>query len=224
MSRGRPSQHTNEVLRLLALEVKNKLKGQTLNYSVLEKHTGIGRNTWQRRMSDIIEELNSPVGRPLGITEKDEVYFPNIEELFERSKGDINKIKSELLQYETLFYQMYKELKSLRERKNLQKGQREQIEGLVEENRRLKQKSNHYENLYKQLITASAFPHLRDELSLKDNLLSFEKNMNTNASLDNLGEYFSQSTFGDESTSSENDMGSSLHKLKSMFPNIMSQK
>ncbi|MDG0875562.1 hypothetical protein L3476_05070 [Paenibacillus thiaminolyticus] len=93
--KGRPSNYTDEQLKEMALDIKKKYKGQKLTYLLLEKETGIGRNTWSRRIPETIEKLNNPVPRSIGISERDDVYFPNIEQIFDLYKNDKNKIISE---------------------------------------------------------------------------------------------------------------------------------
>ncbi|USK72835.1 hypothetical protein [Peribacillus frigoritolerans] len=43
--KGRPSNYSDEQLKEMLLEIKNKFNGQKLTYLFLEKDTGIGRNT-----------------------------------------------------------------------------------------------------------------------------------------------------------------------------------
>ncbi|WP_242491230.1 hypothetical protein [Bacillus cereus] len=91
---GRPRIFTDQELKELALEVKNRLGHVYLTYSLLEKETSIGRNTWKRRLEKTIAELNKPIYRTIGVNEDDEVYFPNIEQIFEIYKGNTPSLSS----------------------------------------------------------------------------------------------------------------------------------
>lgn len=53
---GRPETHTDAELRELAVNIKYKCKGKKITPTLLEKETGIGRNTWSRRIKSFIEE------------------------------------------------------------------------------------------------------------------------------------------------------------------------
>lgn len=118
--KGRPSNYSDEQLKEMALEIKNKFKGQKLTYLFLEKETRIGRNTWCRRIPETIE-LNKPVSRSIGISESDDAYFPNIEQIFEIYKNDKNKIINELYFIETVYFELYNESKNLKEELNRRK-------------------------------------------------------------------------------------------------------
>jgi hypothetical protein len=217
---GAPKIYTDEQMRELALDVKHKLKGQKLTFSLLESHTGIGRNTWSRRFKKIVEQLNTPVLRSLEITEEDNVYFPNIEEMIERCKGNIDKIKQELVEYEQLFYEIYSKMKNLEIQNRTFKDQGNVIEKLQVQVNQLKKDKFHFEELYKQTIAASAIPSLKESQGLKENVLSFEKNIDKNSKLTNLKGFFPENDSPDKiNTTFENT--ESAKKLSLLFPNIM---
>lgn len=158
--KGRPSNYSDEQLKEMASQIKKKFKGQKLTYLFLENETGIGRNTWSRRISETIDELNKPISRTIGLTESDDVYFPNIEQIFEVYKNDKNKIINELHFIEATFIELYNEAKNLKEELNRRKDEGEELKLKNNEIRLLREQVKHYEQLYNQLMVSCAFPHL----------------------------------------------------------------
>jgi hypothetical protein len=65
-TKGAPSRFSNDDLIEIALEVKKALRGENVNPHKLELITGIGRQTWARRISNklrIPETLDSHSGK-----------------------------------------------------------------------------------------------------------------------------------------------------------------
>ncbi|UYZ23286.1 hypothetical protein [Mesobacillus jeotgali] len=215
--RGRPSSYTDVELKEIALEIKNKFKGQKLTYLLLEKQTGIGRNTWSRRIPETIEELNKPIKRPLGLTEKDEVYFPNIEQIFDIYKNDKNKIINELHYIETAFYELYNEVRKYKEALDNSKDMNEEIKIKDEEIKQLKEQVKHYEHLYNSQMISSAFSHLRDEKNLKDNLIKFDHTNKNHSTLENLDTFFKVTETAPETQCQKNN---NLSTMENRFSNI----
>ncbi|MDP1420120.1 hypothetical protein Q8G35_17405 [Peribacillus simplex] len=212
--KGRPSNYSDEQLKEMALEIKKKYKGQKLTYLFLEKETGIGRNTWSRRIPETIDELNKPVSRSVGISESDDVYFPNIEKIFEAYKNDKNKIISELYFIETAFYELYNTVKNLKEELNRRRDDSAELKMKNDEIRLLQEQVKHYEQLYNQQMISSAFSHLQSQNQVKDNLIQFDKNNRKHASLENLETFFE---LEGSNTLEEN---ASLSKIENRFSNI----
>ncbi|PEI85913.1 MULTISPECIES: hypothetical protein [Bacillus cereus group] len=224
---GRPRIFTDQELKELALEVKNRLGHVHLTYSLLEKETSIGRNTWKRRLEKTIAELNKPIYRTIGVNEDDEVYFPNIEQIFEIYKGNTTKIINTLHEFETMFIKLYEELHILK--KDEQKVIH--IKQIAAEKdsqiKKLKIQVEHYKNLYDQLTISSSFPHLQEKTRLKDNLLDFNANIDKNSSLTNFKTLFntSKNVSKDPIELSENsDLEEPINKLQEMFPNFFNEK
>lgn len=212
--KGRPSNYTDEQLREMALDIKQKYKGQKLTYLFLEKETGIGRNTWSRRIPETIEELNNPVPRSIGISEHDDVYFPNIEQIFDLYKNDKNKIISELYFIETAFYELYNTVKNLKEELNRRKDDSAELKMKSDEIRLLQEQVKHYEQLYNQQMVSSAFSHLQSQNQVKDNLIQFDKNNRKHASLENLETFFETEGFNPF------EKNTTLSKMETRFSNI----
>lgn len=70
------------------------------------------------RIPEAIHDLNKRIPRTIGLTENDDVYFPNIEQIFEVYKNDKNKIFNELHFIEATFIEHNNEAKSLKEELN----------------------------------------------------------------------------------------------------------
>ncbi|UKS62300.1 hypothetical protein [Bacillus toyonensis] len=224
---GRPRIFTDQELKELALEVKNRLGHVHLTYSLLEKETGIGRNTWKRRLEKTIAELNKPIYRTIGVNEDDEVYFPNIEQIFEIYKGNTPKIINALHEFETMFIKLYEELH------NFKKDEQKVIhikQIVVEKDsqiKKLKVQVEHYKNLYDQLTISSSFPHLKEITGIKDNLLDFNASIDKNSSLTNFKTLFktTNSASKDLIEPSENSaLEEPINKLHEMFPNFFNEK
>ncbi|MGE7271991.1 hypothetical protein ACQKK5_11100 [Brevibacillus panacihumi] len=228
IGRGRPINYSDEELKKIALEVKHQHKGKELTFLFLQKETGIGRHTWKRRIPDVLEELNKPVPRKIGLTNSDEVYFPNIEELFEKHGDNRQRIIAELQQYEQLFYEVFNEMEKYRNKletyRNIEKTISQQREELV----RVRKLAEHYEHLYKSVTVSSTFPHLQSKVNVNRNLLEFKNEMNKNANLTNLESFFPKVDDRDEfvhtRTDSTDSSTDTMEKLEKMFPNILKNK
>jgi hypothetical protein len=166
------------------------LKGANLTYKELERRTGIGRNTWSRRISKTIDELNQPILRSSENGEIDSVYFPNIHQLFEVYGKDYNKIIYELEQFQDTFYQMHKEKEEYKQKLEKLNHYETKLKEQEDQIRSLKIQKDHYEKEYKNLLVMSAFPHLREENGITDNLLDFKAHIEKHSNLDNLKSLF----------------------------------
>ncbi|HDR8070481.1 TPA: hypothetical protein QCY71_003454 [Bacillus cereus] len=226
-SSGRPRIFTDQELKELALEVKNRLGHVHLTYSLLEKETSIGRNTWKRRLEKTIAELNKPIYRTIGVNEEDEVYFPNIEQIFEIYKGNTPKIINAFHEFETMFIKLYEELQ------NLKKDEQKiiQIKQIAAEKdqqiQKLKIQVEHYKNLYEQLTISSTFPHLQEKIGLTDNILDFNTNIDKNSSLTNFKDSFkttNKTSTNPIELTEKNNLEKPINKLQEMFPNFFNEK
>ncbi|WP_340015781.1 hypothetical protein [Paenibacillus sp. FSL K6-1318] len=212
--KGRPSNYTDKQLKEIALDIKKKYKGKKLTYLLLEKETGIGRNTWSRRIPDTLETLNTPVRMPIGISERDDVYFPNIEQIFDFYKNDKNKIINEFYFIEKAFYELHSKVNNLEEELNRRKDYSAELKMKNDEVRLLRSQVRHYEQLYNQQMISSTFSHIQLPNQMKENLLQFDKNNKKHMSLENLESLFET----EESDLSEKN--SSLSKMEAKYRNI----
>ncbi|MDN4089441.1 hypothetical protein [Paenibacillus polymyxa] len=210
-NKGRPKTVGDQTLKEMALQIKTKHKGQKLSFLMLEKETGISRNTWKRRISDYIQELNTPIMQSTDQADVD-IYFPDIEEIFSSNNNSKEKIVQELHAIIETLRSLYLENKELkRNAKDISK-----LETTVQKQKnqldKLKHQVLHYENVYKTLVVSSAFPHLREGKAIQSNLLDFNKDIYTNT---NVEQQHLKKTFADPRSEAQKE-----DKLKEMFPNL----
>jgi hypothetical protein len=188
-SRGKPKKFTDEQLMQLAFDVKhNRLRGAKVTFLLLEKETGISRNTFSRRIASYINDINSPVGRKVELHDRDPVYFPTIDELFEMYK-DKNLLRDKLHEFEIMFFDLYTEYEKLKEGSSNDKELKQTITNLKKELASTKEDAEKYEQLYKQSLIYSRYEEKRKEHDIKGNLLQFE-NRKLDLDLTNLNEKF----------------------------------
>jgi uncharacterized protein YdiU (UPF0061 family) len=215
--RGPKEKLSDQQMKELALKIKNKFKHQQLTYSLLERETGIGRNSWMRRIKEYIDDLNSPITRSIGLSEGDEVYFPNIENLFEVYGQNKQKIINELHQFELLFQDMYKERHFLREKLKKLEEFSAKIEEYKNEMSRLKQQVRHYKNMYEKMAVSSVEPHLRQEYGLENNVIEFSSKHHKSVGLKNLKDHFPPL---DEIDQKQDKRSNNINELQNQFPDL----
>ncbi len=189
-TKGRPQTVSDEELKEKALQIKYKHNGIKLSFLLLEKETGIGRNTWKRRISDYIEELNLPIARSFNITEKDSVYLPNIGQLYEAYGNDSIRFKQELILLQSYYDTLYNEYQKLKEETQEIQKYKEENEQKKEEIKKLKEQKYHYKQLYEECVVASSEPYLRKEMNIQDNLIDFKKRLNIDGDLNEVSSLF----------------------------------
>ncbi|MFS0559062.1 hypothetical protein [Brevibacillus sp. 179-C9.3 HS] len=213
--RGRPREIDDKKLKEIALKIKGKIKGQKLTFLLLEKETGIGRQTWSRRIADYIEEINRPINREFSESAGD-VYFPNIEDIMSRNHNNKSRIIEELYEFEIMFRNMHKELSKLREIKKELSKLTTAFESQKDELLKERSKSLHYEGLYKKIMASSSYSHVREELGLKSNLIEFSGHNSSDLTLNDkqLAKMFSK-----------NRMAAKEHttQLKNLFPDVFTE-
>ncbi|MBJ8007069.1 hypothetical protein [Bacillus cereus] len=159
IKRGKPQQWSDEDLKQIALEVKYKQPNQKLTSLLLEKETGIGRNTWSRRMKEFINHLNSPVHIPK-LDESGIITIPSVEELFLKYGANTIELKNEIAKILNIISDLYTDAKKLATfEESIQKMQLE-MRQLKEQLSKVTVQRNHYETLYNQIVAESYFPHL----------------------------------------------------------------
>lgn len=220
---GRPAKHTDLELKTLALEVKKKLRGVELTYSLLERETGIGRNTWSRRLAESIQELNKPVYRPIGLTDSDEVYFPNIREMFELYGHDREKIISELEEYEQDYYKLFEDFKKLKEESIKVSNFEQKIIKLELEIKSLREEKSSYKKLYENAVISSHYYHLREGVGVSQKVLDFKKDIRKNSDLTNLQDFFPFTEEIEETSTIQHEEKArkNLGELNKRFPNLL---
>lgn len=169
IGQGRPKKHTDVELKELALNIKYKFKGKKITPTLLEKETGIGRNTWSRRLKAFIDELNEPILRSIPLDASVEVSMPNIEMIFEKYGHNKELLIKELYFLEELIDTLYSELRDLKEEnKKLTKYEAAAIKYKQQATEQL-QRAKYYEDLYNKTVASSLYPHLHSKSPLLKN-------------------------------------------------------
>ncbi|WP_235684241.1 hypothetical protein [Bacillus mycoides] len=157
--RGKPQQWSDENLKNIALEVKYKQPNRKLTSLLLEKETGIGRNTWSRRMKEFINHLNSPVHIPK-LDESGIITIPSVEELFLQYGANTTELKNEIAKLLNIISDLYTDTKKLVTLEEATQKMKSEIEQLKEQLSKVTVQKTHYETLYNQIVAESYFPHL----------------------------------------------------------------
>ncbi|MDY8164887.1 MULTISPECIES: hypothetical protein [Bacillus cereus group] len=157
--RGKPQQWSDEDLKQIALEVKYKQPNRKLTSLLLEKETGIGRNTWSRRMKEFISHLNSPVHIPK-LDESGIIMIPSVEELFLKYGANTIELKNEIAKLLNIISDLYTDTKKLVTLEEATQKMKSEIEQLKEQLSKVTVQKTHYETLYNQIVAESYFPHL----------------------------------------------------------------
>ncbi|MEK4078811.1 hypothetical protein [Solibacillus sp. FSL K6-1126] len=159
IKRGKPQQWTDEQLQKIALEVKYKLPNAKLTALQLEKETGIGRNTWSRRMKGFINQLNAPVHVP-SLKEGGIITIATVDELFENYGDNTIELKNEIAKLLNIINDLYNDAKQVEALKaNVTKLQTE-LDTTKEKLKQSAEQKVHFEVLYNQIVAESYFPHL----------------------------------------------------------------
>ncbi len=157
--RGKPQKWSDEALKQIALEVKYKQPNRKLTSLLLEKETGIGRNTWSRRMKEFINHLNSPVHIPK-LDESGIITIPSVEELFLKYGANTTELKNEIAKLLNIISDLYTDTKKLVTLEEATQKMKSEIEQLKEQLSKVTVQKTHYETLYNQIVAESYFPHL----------------------------------------------------------------
>lgn len=157
--RGKPQKWSEEDLKQIALEIKYKQPNRKLTSLLLEKETGIGRNTWSRRMKEFIDQLNSPVHIPK-LDESGIITIPSVEELFLKYGANTIELKNEIAKLLNIISDLYTDAKQLQTLKESTQKMELEIQQLKEQLSKTTDQKRHYELLYNQIVAESYFPHL----------------------------------------------------------------
>ncbi|MGR6002509.1 hypothetical protein ACT7C0_06520 [Bacillus cereus] len=157
--RGKPQKWSDEDLKQIALEVKYKRPNRKVTSLLLEKETGIGRNTWSRRMKEFINHLNSPIYIPK-LDESGIITIPSVEELFLKYGANTTELKNEIAKLLNIISDLYTDAKKLATLEETVPKMQLEIKQLKEQLSKVTVQKTHYEILYNQIIAESYFPHL----------------------------------------------------------------
>ncbi|MBT2614913.1 MULTISPECIES: hypothetical protein [unclassified Bacillus (in: firmicutes)] len=157
--RGKPQKWSDEDLKQFALEIKYKQPNRKLTSLLLEKETGIGRNTWSRRMKEFIDQLNSPVHIPK-LDESGIITIPSVEELFLKYGTNTIELKNEIAKLLNIISDLYTDAKQLQTLKESTHKMQLEMDQLKEKLSKTTDQKVHLETLYNQIVAESYFPHL----------------------------------------------------------------
>ncbi|MEW5552189.1 hypothetical protein ABGT22_19995 [Peribacillus frigoritolerans] len=157
--RGKPQKWSDEDLKQFALEIKYKQPNRKLTSLLLEKETGIGRNTWSRRMKEFIDQLNSPVHIPK-LDESGIITIPSVEELFLKYGTNTIELKNEIAKLLNIISDLYTDAKQLHTLKESAHKMQLEMDQLKEQLSKTTEQKINFETLYNQIVTESYFPHL----------------------------------------------------------------
>lgn len=148
-------------------------------------------------MKNYIEELNNPVITKVSPNDLNDSLLPSIDLILKRHDIENNNLKNELLDLEILLYDMYNELKKLKENEQKYKQYIDDNKLLREEKNKQEYRARHYEELYNNIILSSMYPHLQDikesavnQFNIKEKLINMDLNKDKNISIENLNSFF----------------------------------
>ncbi|WP_135557714.1 hypothetical protein [Paenibacillus cymbidii] len=215
--RGKPQQYTDDQLMQIALDIKYKIGGAKLSYSLLEQNTGISRNTFMRRIGKYIDDINSPITREIGVTEKDSVYYPNFGFIYETYRNNPKRMLAELQNLEVIFQKTIESYNDVKKQLTELQSMKKQYNDLLEKSKHYQNQAIFYKNLYETYIVSSMFAHKRQELGLEKKMLDFKEYASKNGSINSLHKLFPESKTTEGG--SEND-SKAKEKLKAKYPNL----
>lgn len=220
IKRGKPQQWTDEQLKKIALEVKYKSPNGKLTALHLEKETGIGRNTWSRRMKDFIDQLNAPVHVP-SLKEGGIITIPTVDELFENYGDNTIELKNEIAKLLNIINDLYSDAKQVETLKaNVTKLQME-LDTAKEKLKQSNEQKAHFETLYNQIVAESYFPHLYgrseklQEANVKTQVIPWPKKSDETLDFLHPMQTFTESNKDNKVPLEENNIV--LEKLKKRF-------
>ncbi|MDR7315876.1 hypothetical protein [Brevibacillus nitrificans] len=178
-------------------------------------------------MKDSIDELNQPVMRSHELRNKDTVYLPSKELIFQKHGKDKQALKNELLNMELTILKQYNELREYKEKDRLYQESSKTIQALKDEVVKYKKKSKTYEDLYKKIVASSSFPHLYNDSPLlnehgvRTNLIRFNRDSKKDVDLNKPDLLFPDVSIGvglnEETTQKEQKQNENMTKLLGKF-------
>ncbi|WNF38504.1 hypothetical protein RJD24_08830 [Bacillaceae bacterium IKA-2] len=175
--RGRSESYPIDKLEKVLESILKVIPIAEVNPNRLEKETGIGRQTWKRKMGGTIEELKSRTQVSTNSSRDDENYvtFPNIIETVETYWNNKKKMVIALRDYDKVIQDFYKDAKAKYETEKENRRLKLEIQKLQQELKLAKSNEEHYKKRYLETSVQSQSPTQRAEKDLKD-ILDINKN------------------------------------------------
>ncbi|MGM0715011.1 hypothetical protein ACWKW1_25235 [Brevibacillus parabrevis] len=174
---GKPVQHPISLLEQLLLEYVAKNPNEKVTYLSLEKATGIGRNTWSRKMGGKIEKINAPLPIVNMNPMEDTIELFNLSEFVEAHYDNKDKLIASLTHLNNSFKTLHKKAKKahLLEKENADlideiKNLKLALAESKKDNKKLMNQVKHYSELYRNIAASSTY----SEKGL-DNVIEFKK-------------------------------------------------
>lgn len=174
---GRPPKYPYELLlKELKRYIESNPLGKITN-SVLSKATKIPPYVWRdnKKIQESMDKLNNV---PINIGEPSNAMLelPNVVELVEQNYGSKKGLIQKLREYMDYIEVLYtKAIKSERLEKEVEE-LKERLKNLEEKNKELKVSNDIYNNQLKELAIKSTSLKNRQELGIKNNVLSINEN------------------------------------------------
>ncbi|GEM_PF-7070186 len=138
--------YNDEELKQILISYANNSNCK-LTYSLLEKETGIGRQTWSRRMKDEIKILNAKHYIKQQ-TNLDDITLPNIAETVNKFYYNKEKLIEKLLWYNDTIQMLYVKTSELYKDKEELNNIKIELENIKIKNKNLIKDLNFYKNEY----------------------------------------------------------------------------
>lgn len=196
MNNGRPLTWSNDELIEKLLSVRSKYPNIKLTKSLLEKETGIGRNTWQRRMNKEIDKINVLNYSTNYSNINNNTKLPDIETIFRITNNNPNELANELLKFESIIIDQHREIERLKELEKELLEVKDNYDILLKKNEKYKVQASFYKSAYSSLMVSSTYSYLQDvnlsivkEHGIKESLIAMNKDIK-NLSLIQLHSFF----------------------------------
>lgn len=166
--RGRPNKYSDKELKTILYKFSKEYDGP-LNYSVLEKKTGIPRHVWMRRMKATIDNLNNSIVAS-NTQAVESLSLPDISKVIEEYKSQPDLLSEKLYHWNEVIHSLQEKIQ--KQEKELSKIDSLQEKIILQEKQLNQQRKtiNHYESI----ILDSSNPLYRRENNLQHNIVSID--------------------------------------------------
>lgn len=142
----RKKQFTDENLKDILISFAQE-KREKITYSLLEKETGIGRQTWKRRMSNDIKVLNTKLYLS-NKSNNEKIILPNVADTVNKFYYSKEKLIENLLWYNDTIQSLYIKVEEISDLGILVDNLKNEVKDVNNKNILLKEELEYYKNLY----------------------------------------------------------------------------
>jgi len=140
---------------------------EKITYTLLEKETGIGRQTWSRRMSKEIKILNSQ-SYILNSFTNDNIIFPDIIDTIDKFYYNKELLTKKLLWYNDTLKSLYIKLNDLKKIEKKLTITKEELDKEKKKNNDLMRELDFYKNEYLKVSYDKSIEKSLDKLKITD--------------------------------------------------------